>query len=572
MAPRNPLMKNGTSRKAIIVIGSGRSGTSLVMQILNYLGIYSLGEVLKENVTNPKGFLENTRVLEIHQKLLKSIMSHSSLPLLPGWMASPEAAKAKAALIGHIHSNIADKQIFAVKDPRISILIPLWREVLATFSLEPIFILAYRDPASVLESMQKAYSMPIDWGQGLLDTRLVYSVVDTNCKFLPINYDNWFDSPTEVILSLSKACGIPKNKKVSALIENPSLAISPDLKRSLNYSAYRQKVPTHSQKMYELIEGFEKNRKSRQDLLNYCIYFKEFYDSLVYVSSNISGLEQRLETESTEGNKTNQLLEQIVADKEAILTAQKARTLEHGAFLASLEDLRNAQGTLQTKIQSVNHQGSSISDIASLLQQHLKLEKTEGYKTSQLLEQIVADKETILTTQKERALEHEAFLASLDELRKSQGSLKTEIQNVNHQSVSLNGIISILQKEYKHDREEGLQSNKLLTQLLNDKDTSLSALKDRIDEQTGVLSTLQLENSNKDKEISHLQHKIEQFNIQNRDIKNKNKNYRERNQTYREKEQYHSDKVVELRDRLTTVQKRLSEMENQSVLGKIFNK
>ncbi len=561
-------MKSMANRKAIIVIGSGRSGTSLVMQVLNYLGVSPLGKLLKGDVSNPKGFFEDTRILEIHRRLLKSIQPHTSLPLLPGWLSSPEAAEAKAALIGHIHSKIDNKQTFAVKDPRTSLLIPLWREVLVSFSIEPVFVMSYRDPTMVFESMQKYNSKPDDWGQGLWDTRIVHSVVDTDCKFLPINYDHWFDSPTEVILALAKACGIRQNAKVNALIQQPDLIIKSDLKRSLNSSVYQQKVPSHSQKMYALIQAFQKNKDYCKDLLNYCVYFKEFYDSLVYVSSSFS----KLESERNEGIKPSQLLEQIVAEREAILTTQKARKLEHKAFLASLEELRKNQGSLKTEIQGVSHQGQSLDGIATLLQQRLELEKTEGHKVSQLLEQIVADKEAILTTQKQRALEHEAFLASLEELRKNQGSLKAEIQSLSHQGSSLNKIINLLQKRFEHDREEEHKSSQLLEQLLNDKDVSLNALNQRTEEQSKMISTLQTGNINKDSEISFLQKEIERLNKQNTGIKTKNINYRERNKNYREKEKYHSARMAELRYRLTTTQKKLSALENQSVINKIFRK
>ena len=62
-------------KKLILIFGSGRSGTSLVTNLISELGAELGNDLLGGNKFNPDGFFEDRTIVNLHKDLLQSLGS-----------------------------------------------------------------------------------------------------------------------------------------------------------------------------------------------------------------------------------------------------------------------------------------------------------------------------------------------------------------------------------------------------------------------------------------------------------------------------------------------------------------
>jgi hypothetical protein len=157
-------------KKAVLVLGMHRSGTSLLAAGLESLGI-ALGSVEASNLSqdNPKGYFENAKILKFNNDLLKTLRSKWDDPLFHYHRASslidPEKLSSlKDAAQQLLEEEFSNAKTFGIKDPRICLLLPFWLEVLETFldgrdHIHLIFIV--RNPLEVAKSQHKRHQNKI---------------------------------------------------------------------------------------------------------------------------------------------------------------------------------------------------------------------------------------------------------------------------------------------------------------------------------------------------------------------------------------------------------------------------
>lgn len=145
------------ARQAILVLGMHRSGTSALTRVLNLLGA-ELGSRLMPAVSgnNENGFWENQDAVDIHETLLTDLGRnwHDIREMPAGWTSSEAAARARAAIRRLISSDFAAAPLWALKDPRLCRLMPLWLDVLAEFGISARFVFVLRSPDEVAASLQ----------------------------------------------------------------------------------------------------------------------------------------------------------------------------------------------------------------------------------------------------------------------------------------------------------------------------------------------------------------------------------------------------------------------------------
>ena len=148
------------SRKALLVLGMHRSGTSLLAGLIANAGA-SIGEaVMPAAEDNPKGFFENQLVVDFNEKLLNSLdLGWASWQRLPdNWLASLESKWfEEAARI--LEAEFQDSELVCIKDPRICRLLPFWCQVLSANDFKPYCVLTTRQLDEVSASLQKRDGM-----------------------------------------------------------------------------------------------------------------------------------------------------------------------------------------------------------------------------------------------------------------------------------------------------------------------------------------------------------------------------------------------------------------------------
>lgn len=192
----NTATKTGAA-KAILVLGMHRSGTSAVTRVLNLLGVDLGGELMAPaEGNNPLGFWEHQKVVDIHDALLTALgRSWSDIRALPeGWLESEAAGVACEQLVEVLAAEFSESPLWAVKDPRLCRLLPLWKMVLARLNVSMHALLVLRHPDEVAESLRTRDGLP------MVQTRLSWlehmAEAELDSRQLPrvvISYDQLLD-------------------------------------------------------------------------------------------------------------------------------------------------------------------------------------------------------------------------------------------------------------------------------------------------------------------------------------------------------------------------------------------
>jgi hypothetical protein len=199
-------------KKAILVLGVHRSGTSAFTRVLGLCGA-TLPTRLLDAIPgdNDKGFWEPSRINSIHEELLRSLESSwddiSDFPQT--WFTTHEAENYKNRLLLELKEDFSDTNLFIIKEPRMCRLVPLWSDVLAEFGAEPLVLIPVRNPLEVAASLkardgfQQEKSLLL-WLQNFLaaerDSRLM--------KRTFISYGQLMDDWKSVVNKISSDLGI----------------------------------------------------------------------------------------------------------------------------------------------------------------------------------------------------------------------------------------------------------------------------------------------------------------------------------------------------------------------------
>ena len=146
---------------ALVVLGMHRSGTSALAGCLHLLGV-PLGEpLMPANFANERGYFEHANVVAIHDELLGALGTSAlgPAPLPAGWERGLPARTARKRLRDVLRRNFGRVPLWAVKDPRLCILLPLWFRVLEDLAVEPRFVLMLRSPFEIARSLQARDSL-----------------------------------------------------------------------------------------------------------------------------------------------------------------------------------------------------------------------------------------------------------------------------------------------------------------------------------------------------------------------------------------------------------------------------
>jgi hypothetical protein len=164
------------SRTALLVLGMHRSGTSAVARLLNLRGADLGRDLLPAKADNERGFWENRAILEVHEAFLaqQGLQWHDLIALAPDWQRGAPARRFVADLPGILDQQFAGETLSLVKDPRLSLLVPLWIEVLRARNVRPAFVMTIRHPDEVAASLAHRDGLPVAqtqllWLQHLID-------------------------------------------------------------------------------------------------------------------------------------------------------------------------------------------------------------------------------------------------------------------------------------------------------------------------------------------------------------------------------------------------------------------
>lgn len=197
-------------RRAIVILGMHRSGTSALGGALQLLGVDFGQRLVPPGVGNEKGYWEHPEILDLHDKLLSSLGSRwdHNKPLPSDWIKRKITRKVRSFLIRIVQRDFEHTPLLGLKDPRMCRLMPLWLSIFRTLDIEPHFVLVLRHPWEVAESLAERDGIDHPKSYLLWLEHVVQAEIATRShKRSFVRYEEMVDDPVATLGELREQLG-----------------------------------------------------------------------------------------------------------------------------------------------------------------------------------------------------------------------------------------------------------------------------------------------------------------------------------------------------------------------------
>lgn len=229
-----------SDRKCLVVLGMHRSGTSAIAGVLELAGL-DLGEnFLPPTEDNPKGFFENARITMLNDQILGELFSSwdDTLLIPDNWWKYEKFKEYAEKIIAVYREEFNGTGPILFKDPRLSILLPLYLDVFSRLGIKPAFLTCTRNPFEVAASLQKRNHLAQEKTLLLwMDYQLKAELYSRNMPRIFVSYLEFLANPVNSLNTISKALDIdigvdPATEKAILSFIDPQLKhhnLPPDL-------------------------------------------------------------------------------------------------------------------------------------------------------------------------------------------------------------------------------------------------------------------------------------------------------------------------------------------------------
>jgi hypothetical protein len=205
---------DSSGERLFIVLGMHRSGTSALCRSLLTMGINLGSNLNPPHETNPKGHWEDLKILEFNENLLMTVgMSWNTLSSL-----SIERMQLiqKTELIDQARDILRSKisgsnnKLFGFKEPRTAKLLPFWQKVFQGEPYQVAYLLPFRNPLSVAQSLQNRNGFELIKSYLLWLLHVIPCLAETaGSQRILVNYDDLLEDPVRIVSGISKEFELP---------------------------------------------------------------------------------------------------------------------------------------------------------------------------------------------------------------------------------------------------------------------------------------------------------------------------------------------------------------------------
>jgi len=143
------------NRQIFLIAGMHRSGTSYLAKSLNLLGLQLPKSIRPGGSDNPKGHFESFRVAQYHDALLNDmgLSWDTFISPMDDWFFTEDATQAVVGLCDVLERDYPRESHIVLKDPRISLFIPLWKNVADRLGMQDYYLIPFRHPFDIATSL-----------------------------------------------------------------------------------------------------------------------------------------------------------------------------------------------------------------------------------------------------------------------------------------------------------------------------------------------------------------------------------------------------------------------------------
>ena len=243
---------------AICILGMHRSGTSTVSRSINLLGIY-LGadaKLVPANANNPEGFWELREINNLEARLLTRFNRNwdTATPLPERWLESEAVRPFKDELVKLISANFNDQPVWAWKDPRTCLLLPLWREVLGKSKTKLSCVFVVRNPVDVASSLLRRDKIPFNKALAIWFNHNITALKDAaGLPIVFLNYDRLLENWDPELRRCAAALNLDWPTDEAQHRASMNAFIKPGLRHNQSSLDQLQQVPHPVRELYDIL-------------------------------------------------------------------------------------------------------------------------------------------------------------------------------------------------------------------------------------------------------------------------------------------------------------------------------
>ena len=233
-------MRQTSERAAYLVLGMHRSGTSATAQLLALAGADLPDNVMPGDEHNAKGYFEPWKISVFNDQRLRAAGSAWDDPFnLPYQPLAPEPeAEWKARAVQLFRAEFGEAIHPLLKDPRVSVLLPMWREVLEAAGVGARVVIPVRHPLAVAGSLARRDRFPVE--KSVLLWTLYMLAAEAGSRDLPrafVSYDNLLADWRSEVAAMERALGAPLPRLTERAAAEIDRFLSPDLRHNAGEGA-----------------------------------------------------------------------------------------------------------------------------------------------------------------------------------------------------------------------------------------------------------------------------------------------------------------------------------------------
>jgi hypothetical protein len=221
----------------LVIVGPGRSGTSVVMRALEACGLY-LGpteQMMPGAITNPDGYWEHIGIVRINDAVLEHFNAGWDLPPREPRWDDPELNGLRG-LAMTVLAELSSHPHWGWKDPRMCLTLPFWQALVP--DLRPV--MCVRHPAEVSASLHHFhYTSPAFGRKWWMDCVIATMDACRGKPLLVVDFDAVRESPDVELRRLCSYAGLspdPEQLATAAALVQPNrhgqyprVPLAPDL-------------------------------------------------------------------------------------------------------------------------------------------------------------------------------------------------------------------------------------------------------------------------------------------------------------------------------------------------------
>jgi len=474
-------------QRLIVVLGMHRSGTSAITRGLKVLRV-DLGNHLlpPDRNINDAGYWEDVDLNQLNIEMLHALGTdwHHLAPLAGDLVERLRERGFMLRAVELIREKVGIFPVFGFKDPRTALLLPFWKEVFAHCKLEVSYLLAIRNPISVIRSLEQRDRFDLEKSALLWLTHTVSMMEGTSgihTRVL-VDYDRLLRAPEYELHRVARALKLsvdPAEFQVyetefldktlrHTVYDTSDLALSPFTK-SLIHDLYAALLDASSGTTdIDDSSVSEQVAKSKLDLARWeyplsivdsLFHSKRFAnDEIAKRDSKIDELQERLEQTQSEflvarramadrDLKINELNDSVAEANSQIQNLQYQLEQRHGELLGAqralaTSDLKTTglKSTLADKELRISVLGQSLSDSQLQIGNLMRAAGAYEQQITQLMRQsdsAARKLETLERTVREQAESIRASRAAQDKMQSEVVEKRDLLASSDNQIVAL---------------------------------------------------------------------------------------------------------------------------------------